>query len=164
MERLISKLLDIPQAPSCRPARAFLEEECHGTHGKEEAMRSSRGFTLIEALMALVLISLMVVSIFGVFPQTRKGLAHSGNRVRAALLGKSLIEEQRCRGFDAIAARTGIYSYQGVNNGAPFSQSIDYSVNVQNVGADKKQVWIVLTWPDQDGTGRLTLETVVVKL
>jgi Tfp pilus assembly protein PilV len=127
-------------------------------------MRTAHGFTLVEALITMFLISLMVISIFSVFPQTRKGLAHSENRMNAAFLCKSLLDEQRGKGFQAVAPSTGSYTYSGVNNDAPSNQSFDYTVNVQATGTDKKQVWVVVTWKDQVGPGQLTMETVLVNL
>jgi len=122
------------------------------------------GFSLVEALVAMALISFMVLSIFTVFPQARKGLALSENRLNAAYIGRSILDDQRSRDYDALAASTGSLALSGTNNNAPFSQQYNYAVNVNAVGTHKKHVWVVVSWKDKGGDRQVTMETIVVKL
>jgi prepilin-type N-terminal cleavage/methylation domain-containing protein len=130
----------------------------------ESLMMQNRGFTLIEVMVTLFLIVVMIISIFSIFPQTRKGLAHAEARVNAAILGRSILDNQRSLGYDFLTSLTGTTTYNGLNNGAPFTQIYNYQVDIQNVDTDKKQVWVTISWKDQSGSSQLTLETLVVKL
>jgi len=123
-----------------------------------------RGFSLIEVMITFFLIVVMIVSIFSVFPQTRRGLAHSETRVNAAYVGRNLMDYQRSLGFDYLTPLTGSTTYKGTNNGAPFTQVFDYRVNIDTVDSDRKQVWVTVSWNDQAGTGHITIETMIVKL
>ncbi len=123
-----------------------------------------KGFSLIEVMVTFSLIVLMIISIFSVFPQSRKGLAHAEARANAAYLGRSLLDNQRSLGFDYLTSLTGATTYIGQNNGALFTQIYTYQVNLQNIDTDKKQLWVTVSWNDQSGSCQLTLETLVVKL
>jgi len=79
--------------------------------GGESLMVQKKGFTLIEVMVTLFLIVVMIISIFSVFPQTRKGLAHSEARVNAAILGRSILDNQRSLGFDFLTSLTGTTTY-----------------------------------------------------
>ncbi|MHC9542121.1 MAG: prepilin-type N-terminal cleavage/methylation domain-containing protein [Vulcanimicrobiota bacterium] len=127
-------------------------------------MIRERGFTLVEAMVTMFLIALMVVALLNVFPRIRKGSARSEGRMNAAFLGKSLMDTVRSNGFDKSLPSTNTVMFSGLNNGNPTTQKIDYSINVQTLSSNKKQVWIVLSWNDALGTGRLTMETIMVKL
>ncbi|MGV8121563.1 MAG: prepilin-type N-terminal cleavage/methylation domain-containing protein [Candidatus Xenobiia bacterium LiM19] len=127
-------------------------------------MRRRQGFTLVEAMVTMFLIALMVVALLNVFPRIRKGSARSEVRMNAAFLGKSLMDTVRSNGFNKAASSSGTMTFSGLNNGNSTTQKIDYSINVQTLSSNKKQVWIILSWNDAVGKGRLTMETIMVKL
>jgi len=131
---------------------------------RERAMTRRHGFTLVEAMVTMFLIALMVVALLNVFPRIRKGSARSEGRMNAALTGKSLMDNIRSNGFDKAVPSTGTVTFSGLNDGKPTTQKIDYSINVQALSSNKKQIWIVLSWNDAVGAGRLTTETIMVKL
>lgn len=129
-------------------------------------MKLKRGFTIIEALIAIFLIVILLVSIFGMFASTRRSMQLSENHVKAAFFGQNLLENIRRFGFDNISPTptTGTYTFAGLDNGKPFSQLVNYSINVTNQDTDKKLVWVTLTWTEATGNKQVILETLLVKL
>lgn len=129
----------------------------------KNAYRSSHGFTLIETLMSIGLIVVMISFLVSVFPTARKGLQLSENHMNAAFLGRSVIDGVRAAGFDSAASSTGSVAFTGTDNGAPFSQTINYAVTVTSVDTDQKQVVITLSWHEAMGDKQIVVETLMVK-
>jgi Tfp pilus assembly protein PilV len=126
-------------------------------------MRKSRGFSLAEAIISLLLIVIAGIVILGSFPTVRKGLQLSENRVNAAYLGRSLLDDMRRKGFDSAAALYGVYDYNGSDNGAAFSQQFSYNVYMEQVNATKKRIWAEVSWQDATGGKRVIVESLLCK-
>jgi len=123
-------------------------------------MKRQRGFTLIESLISLFIFVIAILFLFGVFSNLRHGEKLSEDHVNASMVGRALLAGAARGGFSAIAASNGVYTLSGTDDGKPFSMAYNYTVNVQNVDADKKLVWVTLTWNDRSGSKNVTLETV----
>lgn len=126
-------------------------------------MVRQKGFSLVEAVVSLFLIVLAAFVLLKVFPSSRKGLQLSENHVNAAYMGRGLLDDVRRKGFDAASPSSGTFEYKGVNNSAPFSQSFNYSVNIEASGTTKKFVWVDITWKESTGSKKITLETIIIK-
>jgi len=123
-------------------------------------MKRQRGFSLVESLISLFILVFAILFLLGVFSTLRRGEKLSEDRVSASMVGRALLAGAARGGFSAIAASSGIYTLNGTDDGKPFSMAYNYTVNVQNVDADKKLVWVTLTWNDKSGGKNVTLETV----
>ena len=64
---------------------------------------SSRGLSLVETMMALVVIVVGLTALRQVFPQHLATERQAVERIQATLLGKSQLEQLRLRGFTALA-------------------------------------------------------------
>lgn len=120
-------------------------------------------FSLVETIMALLILVIIFVFVFSVFSTTRKGLQLSENHMNAAFIGRTLIDEIRRGGFDGAVARTGETTLKGMNDGNPFAQTFHTSVFVESTDADRKLVWVDVAWREATGDKRITVETILVK-
>lgn len=126
-------------------------------------MSKERGFSLVEAIVALFLVIITAIVLLNIFPASRKGLQLSENRVSAASLGSSILEDARKKKFDNISTSTGSFEYKGTDNGSPFSQNFNYKLNVQLVNPDTKLLWVDVTWTEATGSKKATVETIRTK-
>jgi Tfp pilus assembly protein PilW len=122
-----------------------------------------KGFSVVEALVALMLTVIMVFFIFTMFPNTQKALVLSENHVSAANVARGLLMDARKAGFNSVAASTGERKITGINNGMPYNRIFSYSVNVQSVNASKKLVWVNITWSEGGKSKKVVMETIMVK-
>lgn len=128
-------------------------------------MKRSRGFGLIEALTSVFILTMIFLFMVDVFPTTRKGLQQSQNYANAAFVASGLLDDARqsaVNNFAGLVSWTGKVNLIGKNNNAPFTQTINYAVNVQNVDTDKKRVTATATWHDPTGDKSLTEQTLIV--
>lgn len=125
-------------------------------------MNNKKGFTLVETLVAMSLIFIMLVFIITLFTTVRKGFHLSENHVNAAFLGRTLLSDAQKTAFPSIISSFGTKTFTGIDNNAPFSQKINYNLNVQTLDTDKKIVTAIMTWNESTGSKRVILETVIV--
>lgn len=127
-------------------------------------MKNSKGFSLIEAVVAMMLTILVVIFVFSIFPSTRIALAQAENHVNAATIGRSLLSDARRAGIDNVVATSGSRTISGIDNGQPYTQVFNYTLNVRAVNANKKYVWATVTWKEAGGKQRqVVVETILVK-
>lgn len=127
-------------------------------------MKKKQAFTLVEALISLGLLILLIIIIVGVFPSIKKGIQLSESSAHAASLARNVLENLRQDGFDALSNQSGSRTVSGIKNGAPFTRTFDYTVNVQNQAGNKKLVWVTVSWQEAGGKARQLIdETIVVK-
>jgi len=124
---------------------------------------NQKGFSVIEALVALMLTVMMVFFIFSMFPNTQKALVLSENHVSAANIARALLMEARKTGFDTVAASSGQKIITGFNNGMQYNRVYSYSVNVQSVNTKKKLVWVNVAWHESGKSKYVVMETIMVK-
>jgi prepilin-type N-terminal cleavage/methylation domain-containing protein len=65
---------------------------------------SQRGLSLVETMVALMVIAVGLAGVQRFFPQGLATGRHSLERTQAALLGKGKLEELRLQGFEALTA------------------------------------------------------------
>ena len=122
-----------------------------------------KGFSLVEAVVSLLLVVITALVLLNIFPTTRKGLQLSENRVNAANLGSSVLDDARRKKFDSITPVNGVFEYKGIDNGMPFSQTFNYKLNVESLNSEVKQLWVEVTWTEATGNKKLTVETIRTK-
>lgn len=126
-------------------------------------MKHQRGISLIETLMAIFLTILIVSFTFEVYPTVAKSLHILENHTYAASLGNSLLNDAQLAGIDNVANYSGTKAVTGTNNGKAYSEMFNYVVNTQTVDANKKLVWVDITWNEGRLTKKVTVETILVK-
>ena len=122
-----------------------------------------RAFSLIESIVALSLILVVMIFVFNVFVITRKGIQLSENHANASTLGRSLLDEVRRAGFDKAVTTSGSQVFAGSSDGNAFSQTVNWTRNVQDVDTNKKIVWVVVSWHEASGDKQVVIETVIQK-
>lgn len=125
--------------------------------------RHSNAFSLIEACVAVAIVLVVWLTEFSVFSSVRQGLSLTENHFNAAVIGKSLIDEINGTSFDDIVASAGTKTITGTDNGAPFYRTISYTVNMSALSANKKRVWVTMTWRESSGNKQVVLETLVTR-
>lgn len=126
-------------------------------------MPKDRGFSLVEAIVSLFLVIITAIVLLNIFPASRKGLQLSENRINAASLGSSILEDARKKKFDSISASTGSLEYKGTDNNAPFSRVFNYKLNVQLINPDTKLLWVEVTWTEGKDSKKAIVETIRTK-
>ena len=123
----------------------------------------TRGFSLIENIVALALMLVVIIFVFNVFVVTRKGVQLSENRANASSLGRSLLDDVRRAGFDKAVTASGSQVFAGSSDGNAFSQTVKWTRNVQDVDGHKKIVWVAVSWHEASGDKQVVVETVLQK-
>jgi len=126
-------------------------------------MKKEVAFSLIEALVAIFIIVILLIAVMNVFPAVYKGLQLSENRMSAATLGRSLLEQARNTYIDDIKAYSGSQTVTGLKNGKTFTLKMDYNLSVKElVKGQKKQVRATVKWNDEGRNKQVILETIII--
>ncbi len=123
----------------------------------------SRGFSLIEVVLTFFLLTLMIISLFTVFPQARRGLDHSDRRVKAAFIAERFLENENSQEYGSIGNSSGTFRLERVNNGITSSLVYNYTVRTSVIDASRKRLWVTISWQEPHGTDQITVETMVLK-
>jgi len=107
------------------------------------------GFTLIELMVTLVLISIGILALSGVQTRSSSDVYDTGRHERALALAQEQIEVARAAGY-ALAASTA-----GTSGGFAWATQVD------TVSADMKQVAVTVTWNDRTRVRNLQLQTLL---
>lgn len=75
----------------------------------------SKGFSLIEVLIALVILSISLLALAGLMTTTTKNNAFGGNLTEAATLAQDRLEELRVTGWDNIVNGNDTNPIRGLN-------------------------------------------------
>lgn len=132
-------------------------------------MKSEKGFTLVESLVAAVLLVLLVGFIFTIFISTRQGLRQSENHITATMLARSVLNDVYLLGYDPIPVGTGvrkdIYTLEGYDGGNKWGMKFFYNVDVlEDTAYQNKTVIVKFTWEEKGRQENVILETVYTKL
>lgn len=76
---------------------------------------NSKGFTLIEVLVALVILAVSLLALAGLMTTTTKNNAFGGNLTEAATLAQDRLEELRVTGWDNIVNGNDTNPIRGLN-------------------------------------------------
>jgi prepilin-type N-terminal cleavage/methylation domain-containing protein len=121
------------------------------------------GFSLLEVMISMFLLTILGLFVFNLFPVIRRGMQFTENQIYAAYLGKSLLEQARASGFDALAPSSGSQTLSGTDNGVLFTQTINYTVSINSVTTGEKRIFATMTWHEATGNRRMVIETLLAK-
>ena len=110
------------------------------THSKE-----SKGFTLIEVLIALVILSISLLALAGLMVSTTRNNASGGHLTEAATFAQDILERLRVSPLTSIP--TGVM----IQNSCVGSTGINYTGSwtaVTNTSATLDTITITVSWTD----------------
>jgi type IV pilus assembly protein PilV len=112
-------------------------------------LAKSKGFSLIEVLIALVILSISLLALAGLMVTTTRTNSFGGHLTEAVTFAQQRLEQFRVAPYNSIVNSS-------VNPGDPVIQTgvpsgINYTINwvvVPNVGDTLRRVTITVTWND----------------
>ncbi|MEW6674880.1 MAG: prepilin-type N-terminal cleavage/methylation domain-containing protein [Nitrospirota bacterium] len=127
--------------------------------------KNQNGFTLVEVLIALAILSIGLLALAGLQVVVIKGNTGSKNLSSAVILAEAKIEELKKSGFVNLVNG----NFQDANNpvnetgqaGGIFTRS--WAIADYLGSADMKQITVTLTWTDSVGDHTISVTTVFSK-
>lgn len=117
-------------------------------------MRNSRGFSLVEVLVAASILALILLAIAGLFSTAYSNVGDEGRRTKAVALAKQKMEQLR----DSVFPPTMIGSPETVDS--IYTRS--WTVAVTGPSAQVARIDVTVAWPDANrGTKQLTFTSMV---
>jgi type II secretion system protein I len=126
-----------------------------GLHNNE------RGMTLLEVLVALLIFSMVLVTMLGSFAQAGRQNANAYRYNEALWLAQSKIEEIKEMNFDSVN-NVEAKSFSSESDYNQF-QGMTYTVNVVDSGFNTKTVTVTVSYEDEGIAKQLDLTAEVVK-
>lgn len=126
---------------------------------KRKRTRGEGGFTLLEVLIALVVLCVGIVGAAGLAVTTVQGNDAANKVTRATILAKDKIEEVRTAGYAAADAQAGTEAYGSISGDPAFRR-------VTTVTDDTPDVWmktvsVTVEWAS--GGHTVALSTIITR-
>ncbi|MCD4782706.1 MAG: hypothetical protein K8T10_02630 [Candidatus Eremiobacteraeota bacterium] len=122
-----------------------------------------RGFSLVENLGSLILVLLLVVFVFSVYPQASLAIKQVEHIEVATALGNKILEERINKKFSDIQTETGTQTHTIIQRNNSVSTAYDYNLSVTSLNDKLKNLTLVMSWQDRNQPRTLTLQTIVFK-
>jgi type IV pilus assembly protein PilV len=106
----------------------------------------SNGFTLIEVLIALVILAISLLALAGLMTTTTKNNSVGGRITEAATLAQDKLEELRALPWDSIPVDVTNSDSPTSRPGVQYDRSWIASLNGKN--PDLKEIQITIRWTD----------------
>jgi Tfp pilus assembly protein PilV len=142
-------------------------------------MRKKLGYTFIEVMVSLFLVSMGAIMFSSMMPMAAKGGHMVGNYQQASSLVQHKIDECRSVGYGRLTyselQTAGIidasptsspYSFTGVDGLTSIYVNATGTLTITDFSATIKQVTVTLTWtgsPSRQGNGTLTAVALIAK-
>ncbi len=107
----------------------------------------SKGFSLIEILIALVILSIALLGLAGLMVQTTKNNSFGGRMTEAATFAQDKLEEFRAIGWVKIPPNTGGTDYSNGATGIVYTRNWQVAPNPTN--GNLKEITVTINWADQ---------------
>lgn len=107
------------------------------------------GFTLIELMIALVIISIGIIALSGVQTRSSRDVHSTGRGTRALALAEQQVEIARSSGYSGAVSDSGLVT--------PFA----WFTRVDSVDIELRRVTVTVTWPELSGSQSLQLQTLL---
>lgn len=127
-------------------------------------IKSRKGFSLIETLIAMYLLLICVFFIISVFPASTLTNKAMENLILASTLARNKLEGLRTMNFDSILSFSGTSIYSGVKNGVNYAQDFSYNITVSSLNSNLKDILITVTWEEAKMNKTFKLESLQVRL
>lgn len=122
---------------------------------------NEQGLTLLEVLLAFLILSLVVISLLGRFAQAGRLNADTLRHNEALSLAQSKIEEIKKKNFDSIVSVPST-SFSSESDYAQYT-GMTYTVIVVNSGFNTKTVTVTVAYTDEGVAKQLDLTTEVAR-
>lgn len=122
-----------------------------------------RGFSLVETLGSLILVLLLVVFVFSVYPQASLAIKQVEHLEVATAIGNKILEGRINKKFSDIQSETGTQIHTAVQKNNTVTTAYDYNLSVTSINAKLKNLTLTISWQDRGQTRTLTLQTLVFK-
>lgn len=106
----------------------------------------SNGFTLIEVLVALVILAISLLALAGLMTTTTKNNSTGGRITEAATLAQDKLEELRALPWDSIPVNVTNSDSPESRPGVQYERSWVASLN--GINSDLKEIQITIRWTD----------------
>lgn len=117
-------------------------------------MKNTKGFSLVEVLVAAAILAVILLAIAGLFSTAYSNVGHGGHRTKAVALAKQKMEEFR----DGIFPPTTAGSPETVDG--IYTRS--WTVAVTGAPSQVATVTVTVAWPDAgQGTRQLTFASML---
>lgn len=123
-----------------------------------------RGFSLIEALVSLFLVSLILTIVMNIFATGRRAAVLAGTRSQALAVTRQALDQAVRQGYDKVAPGSRQVTLSWKQDGREAVLEVVYQVQVQTLAPGRKSLWVDTSWKEADVVRKVTLETRVVKL
>lgn len=106
----------------------------------------SNGFTLIEVMIALIILAISLLALAGLMATTTKNNSTGGRITEAATLAQDKLEELRALPWDSIPVNV-------INSDSPESRpGVQYErswvASLNGINSDLKEIQITIRWTD----------------
>jgi len=108
----------------------------------------SRGFTLIEVLIALVILSVALLGLAGLMVQTTKNTSFGGLMTEGATFAQDKLEELRATPWGNLASFSGVDQPQGSNK-ITYNRNWTVQPNPPSLGDTVRTISVTVTWNDR---------------
>ena len=115
--------------------------------------RSRRGFTLIEVMVAIVLLSVGILGVMGAVRGVTRASGRAEETVEAVTLARGMLNEIKSSGSVQTGTSNGDFGVQ--NPGYRWESTVETSADV----ADLLQITVTVLWPDGPRENRYNLTT-----
>jgi prepilin-type N-terminal cleavage/methylation domain-containing protein len=122
-------------------AHSNLNDSLNRRH-KLNSLRETNGFTLIEILVAIVILSISLLAMAGLMATTTRNTSFGGHLTEAATFAQDRLEEFRVTPWASIG--NGSDTTQGLSSGITYTRTWTVAVN-----GDLKTVTLRVSWSDQ---------------
>jgi len=125
----------------------------------QRARRRERGFTILEVLIALLVVAVGILGVGGLAVTTVQGNEAAGRLTEATILAQDRIEAARAAGYDGADALAGTEAYGSITGHAPFSRVV--AVADATPGTWMKTVTVTVQW--EAGAHTVTLASIIAR-
>jgi len=109
----------------------------------------SGGLSLIELIITSALLGFILVILFSIYPNSILTIRHAENRLKAAMIAQSLLEQKKAAPFSQIEAKpdTSVLSSEEL---AAYTPEFE-CYNIPTADSSKlRKIRIVVTWKERD--------------
>ena len=114
--------------------------------------KKSNGFTLIEVMVALVILSIALLSLAGLMATTTRNNAAGGHLTEAATFAQDLLERLRLSPLNVLsndaAPNTAQTDYPVGSTGITYTRTWSYNPNVAAPNTTLDTITITVSWTD----------------
>ncbi len=142
-------------------SRAFWWRRPHRVAAGAEAAGGTSGFTLIEVMIATMLLAVGLLGTAGMLTSTTRALSGSANRSIATTLAKERLEHIEHAEYATVtAANYPAESYQSMADFAQFQRTVTIALNTPV--ATTKVVTVTVSWRDPSNTVRTATVSAII--